>query len=788
MYTLLIQTSLFAYIFSLYFFSYRPGTNIISNAIAVLLMVCILMKQVCRRYRRGGSFGTRLLDTRVPWLACFLYFIATAGLSYFVALDSSLSLKMIKTLTSIFILIFILSLYIDKNYKIDKIITYIIYSGFLASLYILLNFKQAGSIRLGAVLGNQNNMAMIVGSSLVFAGYRILFEKRYIYLLYSLFMSVFVVLSGSRRAIIFVVVSMAMMVFLKYKHDYKKLLKIGAAGIASLILFYVLITGVPALYKIIGIRFQHVFDFIAGRPITYEFSIPKRVYMFNLGMEMFKKRPILGYGVNNYRVLLYEAKGWQTYSHNNFIEIVVGTGILGAIGYYGMFAVVLWKLRKAKTPYQCLFLSWLTASLAVEGIAVQYYSKLFHIIFLLSASAGAQSFDNFDVAKRTALLVTKIAIITETLAKGGAEKTAANISLYLSDKYEKSLIVYDGSQTVYPYDGQIIDLKSYPSHRLTAKLLTLLKRICKVNDIKEQNRFHAVISLMDSCNIVNLLTKQGEKVIVSARNDLLRKEGTMDKRLRLYLLKWLCRYADIVVAVSEGIGNELVKKYHMDKRKIKVIYNGYDLRAIKTSAEQPLEPQYNELFTVPCIITVGRLTEQKGQKHLIRAFKKVKSVIHDVKLILLGQGELETELKQLTAALGLADDVYFMGFQENPYRFIRHADVFVLSSLYEGFPNALAEAMACGVPVISTDCYTGPREILAPETDTGIQAQTIEYAPYGILVPVCKGEKEEELLAQAIINILSNPSQRGHYAQMASKRIQDFSMEKMIHQWEEVIQ
>jgi len=784
---LLTETVVFAYIFSLYFFSYRQGTNIISNAIAIAVMAFIAANPQHGLFCifKGRRFCRPLF--RNCLLVSFFCFTAVAGASYFVALDKALALKTIKTLVSILVFISIFSLHINHRHTTERIISYILYSGLFASLYILANYSRAGSIRLGAVLGNQNNMAMIIGSSLIFAYYRVLFEKKYSCILYGLPMSVFIVLSGSRRAVIFVVTGIAVMTFLKYRKDYKKLLKFGAAGLAMLVLFYILTMNVPMLYKIIGIRFEHVFDFIAGRPITNEQSIPKREYMFRLGLEMFAEKPVLGHGINNYRVMLEQKKGWHTYSHNNFIEIIFGTGLLGALTYYSMFVVLLWKLRKLKNKQQYLFMSWLIASLAVEGITVQYYSKLFYIILALSAAAAHTS-------KYTG---KALGIISETLEKGGAEKTAANLSLYLPDSYEKKLLLYDASKVVYTYGGSILDMKSPGSGRLLTKGAAFLKRIYTVNALKEKYRFHAVISLMDSCNIINILTRQDEKVVVSARNELFIKEKDIYHKIRKQLLKWLYNDADNIVAVSEGIRSELIKKYRVRKDKVKVIYNGYNLKKIRALMQEETEQQYRELFESPCIITAGRLTRQKGQWHLIRAFQKVKETVPDAKLIIMGKGELDEELRQLSDHLGFREDVHFIGFQENPYKYIAKANVFVLPSMYEGFPNALAEAMACGIPVISSDCRTGPREILAPMTNPEQQTAGIEEAPYGILVPVCSGrhlswsetlEEEEKLLAEAAIKLLTNERLRQHYAVMARKRIEDFEMEKMINQWKETIQ
>ena len=125
-----------------------------------------------------------------------------------------------------------------------------------------------------------------------------------------------------------------------------------------------------------------------------------------------------------------------------------------------------------------------------------------------------------------------------------------------------------------------------------------------------------------------------------------------------------------------------------------------------------MNPEFQELFSFPVVINVARLEEQKGQEYLIRSFVRIKKEIPLTKLVILGEGHLEHKLRDLAKGLGLEQDVVFLGWQKNPFKFLAYSKVFVLSSLWEGFPNTLLEAMALGLPVISTDCPSGPNEII----------------------------------------------------------------------------
>ncbi|RYE91453.1 MAG: glycosyltransferase [Cytophagaceae bacterium] len=138
-------------------------------------------------------------------------------------------------------------------------------------------------------------------------------------------------------------------------------------------------------------------------------------------------------------------------------------------------------------------------------------------------------------------------------------------------------------------------------------------------------------------------------------------------------------------------------------------------------------------------------------------------------------------------------EVFFMGFQANPFRFVRRATVAVLSSLNEGFPLALCEAMACGVPVASADCSTGPREILAPNTPLKQYAAAPEWAEYGLLLPMLgKTRAEHAATAQpwvaALGELLNDPARRAHYAAQASRRADDFATRPVMAQWEQLIE
>jgi len=390
-----------------------------------------------------------------------------------------------------------------------------------------------------------------------------------------------------------------------------------------------------------------------------------------------------------------------------------------------------------------------------------------------------------------------LAIIVPTLRGGGAERVASNLSLYLSEqKYKKYIILNDAKDRGYPHKGTLIDLNTQAINNPLGKIFNLVKRIYKVGKIKKRYKVQITISFLETANIVNIFTKVEDKIVISIRNFKSESSKGFYGKVYNYIIKIFYNRADMLVAVSKGVKNDLIENYGIKENKIKVIYNLYDLEKIQKLAGEKIENNFKELFNYPVIVNIGRLTKQKGQWHLIRAFKKVKKEITNMKLIILGTGELDDYLKKLVVELNLEKDVYFLGFQENPFKFISKSRIFVFPSLYEGFPNALAEAMACGIPVISSDCKSGPREILAPETDLRIEAKKVEYSKYGILIPVCDDKyydaqlpltTEERILAKSIVELYSSKELLENYTVKAKERVKDFNKDKIILQYENIL-
>lgn len=384
----------------------------------------------------------------------------------------------------------------------------------------------------------------------------------------------------------------------------------------------------------------------------------------------------------------------------------------------------------------------------------------------------------------------KICIIIQMLSGGGAERTAANMSIDLSEEYEVHLIVFDGSQTTYKYGGILHDLKLPASSSGISKIVTLVKRISAVRKIKREENIKCSISLMEGANIVNILSRRKEKIIVSERNLI---SFFINSKCHKLLEKYILKKADSIVSLSEVVRRDLIDNFAAAPNKVVTIYNSVDTS--KFIMSKSAFPEKDDKR--PYIVTMGRLTEQKAQWHIFRAFSVIVKKYPEYKLLVLGQGELEESYHQFIKLLGIEKNVELMGFQPAPHQIISRADFFVFASMVEGLGSVLLEALACGKAIISTDCDAGPREILAPDTDPLYKTKEIEYAKYGILVPITENDKyienqinlskEEQLLSRAMLQFIENPALRIKYEKLSSERMLEFSPQAITKKWKDLI-
>ena len=365
--------------------------------------------------------------------------------------------------------------------------------------------------------------------------------------------------------------------------------------------------------------------------------------------------------------------------------------------------------------------------------------------------------------KKNKIKKKQIAFFINSMTGGGAEKVVQLlIQQLIKDKESNIILILLENKITYqlPKNIKIIHLFSHLDNYLQ-KFIGLLYGSIKLKSIIKRYKIQIIISSLERSNFINVITKflgNPHKAIISEHTNPEYTYGsrTLKNSIVKLLLKLLYGKADRIIAVSNGVKKILIKVFKIDEGKIQVIYNPCDINKIKMLSAENLEhPWFHE--EKPVIITVGRLIESKAQWYLIRAFAEIKNKIPS-QLVIIGEGEMRKQLEQLARNLNVDKDLEFLGWQENPYKYMSRSKVFVLTSLWESFGIVLVEAMICGLPIVSFDCGNGPREIL----DNG---------EYGILVPV----GDIEGLSEAVINILKNNNLREKNIQKAKKRIHIFN-------------
>lgn len=391
----------------------------------------------------------------------------------------------------------------------------------------------------------------------------------------------------------------------------------------------------------------------------------------------------------------------------------------------------------------------------------------------------------------------KIGFLIPTLEGGGAERILSQLINNLPNKYIKHLILFN-QKICYPIDSKvkIIDLARPSTNNILKKITNFIIRPIKLRNRIKKYKLTVLLSFLENANFVNLLTwiPHSVKRIVSVRVSISRKHQYYSLVERL-LIKKLYNRADTIICPSEGIGKELIKQYSIKKEKINVINNPCDIGQIQEKMNHSLSRLHKIILNQSIIITVGRLQKQKGHWHLIRAMKKVNSIYPEAQLVIIGEGCLHNYYLKLIKEMNLEDRIFLVGFKKNPFKFIKASDVFVLPSIFEGFPNVLIEAMACGIPVIATDCETGPKEIISPEHINDVSTRKILYGKYGILTPPLENTFynsstpltfAENCLADTIIEILKNEPQKKKYSAKSKERAEHYNIDRILSQFDKI--
>jgi len=357
----------------------------------------------------------------------------------------------------------------------------------------------------------------------------------------------------------------------------------------------------------------------------------------------------------------------------------------------------------------------------------------------------------------------RVSFFLASLRGGGAERSVVNLCDYFIDQgYDVDLVLVDYVGQYISILNKKVNIFNFSKRRSFHSIFSLRKYILK-------RQPDILMSSVINLNLILIFTKLiifnkiKTKIFLNQVNHMTsamsksQNNLTYFEKFKFKTITLLYSFSDGLISMSQGVMEDM-KSYGMLKNSnLTYIYNPI--------YRDNLIPVENALphFTKPTFISVGRLEYQKNFFFLLKAFAKVREKIN-CQLIILGQGSEESDLKKYSRSLNIMDDVNFLGFVENPYSYMQRADTFVLSSRWEGFGNVIVEALACGIQIVSTNCNSGPSEIL----DNG---------KYGFLAEVDEVEKFSDLMITSLDSKIEK--------KLLINRAKTFSIDKIGRKYED---
>jgi glycosyltransferase involved in cell wall biosynthesis len=398
----------------------------------------------------------------------------------------------------------------------------------------------------------------------------------------------------------------------------------------------------------------------------------------------------------------------------------------------------------------------------------------------------------------------RLVMLVCELSMGGAARVVRDHAAAFAPFAEVTEVVFDREDGV-DFAGEHVESLDVKGGRgALGKIAALRQRVSRYAALKRRLAPDISISHLEGAHYVDLLAPGSARRVLVVHGSILGNRdivGPLGWVRKGVLIPWLYRRADAIVAVSRDIEAEL---RGMGLSNVRTINNFFRLDEIESASRAPLAPEEAALFQGrQVLVTVGRLADQKKQAPLLDMMARLRDR-PDVSLIIIGDGPLRGDLLDRARALGLdrwnawsgrplepGHAVYFLGQRDNPFPLVRAADLFLLPSGWEGFPLALCEAMACGTPVVSTDCPTGPREILSPDGEVPAQPIAVpEPAPYGMLMPFAHLPETADAAighwARTVEALLDDPARRQQMAVAARRRVEDFARDRIVAQWREL--
>lgn len=436
-------------------------------------------------------------------------------------------------------------------------------------------------------------------------------------------------------------------------------------------------------------------------------------------------------------------------------------------------------------------------------VSTQDYERKSHVRQMQEAgfdvSAQAERMREFYESRKRRLM-----LISPMLHQGGFERVCITTAKLLQPYFDIAIVIFDSANIAYDVTGlKIIDIHMGVRKGKLGKLLNVVRRSRRVKQIKRRMGTEIAYSFGPTANIVNSLSKTGrEKVWLGLRN-----YTDVEERMKLRLF---VRRADLIICCSKEIEKELRNQF--DFRRTAVLYNLYDVEAIRREAalgersvQLPWGKHDEEGRRIRTLVSMGRDDDMKGFWHMLKVFYLVHEQVPETRLILMGAGTFDS-YRKLAEELGIAEFVFFAGLQREPYKYLKKGQVYLLTSSNEGFPNALVEGMALKLAPVSTDCMTGPAEILLENGNTEFTGKQFEacrrkgkkpviFGEYGILVPVMEKERDlnpehitekERDMAEVVADLVQDEKKLAFYREAAGMRAHIFTYENYIRKFLEL--
>lgn len=394
--------------------------------------------------------------------------------------------------------------------------------------------------------------------------------------------------------------------------------------------------------------------------------------------------------------------------------------------------------------------------------------------------------------------VKTILLVIPNVGAGGAQKVFMQQLIFFRQHFHVigCTFNWDGAFAT-DRQPEMISLDVPGGGHVASKAFRFRQRVARLRKIKRDHRVDVCISHLEGADYVNILSRGNEKTICWVHGTKLH-DGEIAGGLGWIRKKWmmpvLYNKATKIVTVGEAIRLELIGPLGIDTNRVTSLPNGIALQSIHEKGKTPVG-FFQSLFAEgkPVMVTHCRLARQKNVQGMVRIFALLKSTI-DAKLLIIGDGDLRSELMSLCKELDLSvvtpeksspvtGDVYFTFHLDNPFPFLQRSTLYLATSFWEGFPLALCEALACGLPVVAADCFTGPREIIAPTTDVLRPTPTPQFSNFGVLMPMAENSSQYLVWAETVALLLRDAGLLSSMSTSATERANDFDQSRIDRAW-----